>query len=87
MGVAVAWLLGELDKKYNVTEKVVAALDEISNNIENTVKAKKNELIEATENTLSSMAETVIDYAIDRIQKIIINTARHTLNNLPIQKL
>ncbi|MFK5915406.1 MAG: hypothetical protein QM484_13625 [Woeseiaceae bacterium] len=87
VGVAVAWLLGELDQKYNVTEKVIAALDELSDGIENTIQNKKNEIIDAAERTILSIADSVIDYAVDRIQKILVNTARHALDNLPVPKI
>jgi hypothetical protein len=83
VGVAVAWLLGELDQKYNVTEKVVAALDEISENIQTGLENKKKEIIEAGEKVVDS----VIDYAVERLQKILINVARHALDNLPVPKL
>jgi len=44
-------------------------------------------MIEASENAILSVTESVIDYAVERIQRIIINTARHALNNLPIPKI
>jgi len=87
VGVAVAWLLGELDQKYNVTEKVVAALDEMSESIQNTLLNTKQGIIETAENVVLSAVDSVIDYAVDRIQTILVNAARHALGNFSVPKI
>lgn len=79
IGIAVSWLLGELDQKYNVTEKVIEALDELSETIQASIQTQKQKVVDAGNKYVNSVAESVIDYAIDNAQQILINTAKHIL--------
>ncbi len=65
VGVAVSWLLGELDQHYNVTEKVIAGLDELSDSIENIIEAKKQEV----KNIADDVVEAAIDYTLNFAKK------------------
>ena len=72
-------MLGELDQKYNVTEKVIEALDELSETIQGSVETQKQKIVDAGNEYVNSVAESVIDYVIDSAQQILINTAKHML--------
>lgn len=79
IGIAISWLLGELDQKYNVTEKVVEALEELSDTIQASIQTQKQKIVDAGNEYVNSVSESVIDYAIDSAQQILINTAKHIL--------
>lgn len=69
IGVATNMLLEHLDEKYNVTDKVIAALEEIDEKgIQGIINEKKQALIKKGEDVLSDITESVIDYAIERVE-------------------
>ena len=68
-----------VDQKYNVTEKVIEALDELSETIQDSIQTQKQRIVDAGNEYVNSVAESVIDYAIDSAQQILINTEKHIL--------
>jgi len=77
VGVAFNYGLNELDKKYSITDRVVAGLDEI----ESDTRSLGNKIKQKTIRSAGQLTESVIDYAVDSIKRIVINTAKNTLNN------
>lgn len=76
VGVAVTAALNILDNHYGITARVIAGLDEMSDNIDYYVERKKQDIQSVANDTI----ESVIDYAIESVTKIIINTARHHID-------
>lgn len=77
VGVAFNYGLNELDKKYSITDRVVAGLDEMESN----ARALSNRFKQKATNSAGQLTESIIDYAVDSIKRIVINTAKNTLNN------
>jgi hypothetical protein len=77
VGVAFNYGLNELDKKYNITDRVVAGLDEM----ESDTRALGNRLKQKATRSANQLTESVIDYAVDSMKRIVINTAKNTLKN------
>lgn len=78
-GIGTSLLLDAIDKRYDVTERVIDAMEELGETpqkIREILKEKKKRLNLARDKTV----ETVFDYIIDEGRSILINTARHTLN-------
>ncbi|WP_226703418.1 hypothetical protein [Microbulbifer elongatus] len=75
VGLLVSYGLSKLDDHYEITTKLIAALDEL--------EQRKNVGLEKLQkNTVDFSGELVggaIDYAVDEARRILINTARHYL--------
>ena len=71
-----------LDEEFKITEKLIEALDELSDSIQTTAQNQKQALIEAGNEYINQAAETVIDYSIKTAKRIIINTALHFIGKL-----
>jgi len=84
VGVGVSYVLGELDKTYNVTDQVIAALDELSDGIEGSIQNTKQQISEKASDVVNTMTESVIDYVVENAQIIVINTAKHVLRKLMV---
>lgn len=76
VGVGVSYLLGKIDQKYGLSEKVVEALDEMGDDVNAYIKQKKDEAMRAG----AKVVESFVDYAIDRATTILIATAKHQIN-------
>ncbi|WP_075186664.1 hypothetical protein [Teredinibacter haidensis] len=76
VGVGVSYLLGKIDQKYGLSYKVVEALDEMGDDVNTYIKQKKDDAIRAG----AKVAESFVDYAIDRAKTILIATAKHQIN-------
>ena len=83
VGVVFNFGLNELDKKYSITDRVVSGLDEI----ESDTRAIGNRLKQKATRTAGQLTESVIDYTVDSMKRIVINTAKNTLNNFLFSKL
>ena len=78
VGVLAAYGLAKLDERFEITEKVIAMLDEMENGIRQVIEAKKRESMQLADR----MAESAIDYAVNTAQRIAIDTAKHILRRL-----
>lgn len=88
VGVAVSMLLTKLDEDYHITDKIIAALDEISEKgIDGIIAEKKAALIKTGQQLASDAAESVIDYAVERVQQIIIHTLRNIFRDMKVPHL
>lgn len=73
-GVGVAMLLDFADRKFKITEKIILALDEISEKgINGIIEERKQEIINKRNEITSNVIESVIDYAVEKIEKSIAN--------------
>lgn len=75
VGLLVSYGLSKLDNQYEITAKVIAALDEL----ERRNNAKLKQLQQGAFDTAGALVDGVIDYAVDEARRILINTARHYL--------
>lgn len=88
IGVGVSYALTKLDEKYGVTDKVIAALDEISEKgIQGIVRERKQALVRKGEELVSDAADSVIDYAIEAVQKVVIRSIHNLLRKMPLPSL
>lgn len=78
VGVGLTMLLEFADEKYGVTDKVIAALDEISEKgITGIINEKKANIINKGEHFAGEVIESVIDYAVEKIE----NSMRNIIDN------
>lgn len=75
IGLLTSVALNALDERYGITDKLITALDEISNNIGSRIENGKQQVSKA----VNEATESVIDYMIESVQRMIINIARHQL--------
>ena len=73
-GVGVAMLLEYADKKFKITEKIILALDEISEKgISGIIEEKKQVIINKGNIITNNAIDSVIDYAVEKIEKSLTN--------------
>lgn len=83
VGVGVAMLLEFADEKYGITNKLIAALDEISEKgIGGIIKEKKEMLVNNGKEAVSNIIESVIDYAIEKVEHSLKNVIDQLFRNL-----
>lgn len=88
VGIAVSFTLSYLDDKYHLTDKVIAALDEISEKgIQGIIEEKKQILVNKGNDIVNNATESIIDYATDKVQQILINTVNNFLRKLTTPQL
>ena len=87
VGVLVSVALTYIDDRYHITERVIAGLDELNEGIEAVVERKKQALISASHEITADVAESVIDYAMERAQRIFINMMNHWFKNLTTPRI
>lgn len=88
VGIGVSYALNELDKHYNITEKVIAALDEIyEKGVYGIVSEKRDKLVRQGKSSLNDAADSVIDYAVEKAEKIVIRAMRNILRNFTLPNL
>jgi hypothetical protein len=76
IGFFVSASLDYLDKKYGITDRVIAGLDEISDSVSEFVDNKKRELQNSVERSLDS----VIDYVLESAERIAIDWTKQQLD-------
>ncbi len=75
--------MAKLDDQFEITEKVIAMLDEMENGIRQVIEDKKRESMRLADR----MAESAIDFAVDTAQRIAIDTAKHILRRLLVPRV
>ena len=75
VGLLVSYGLAKLDNHYEITTKVIAALDEL----ERRKNVKLKQLQQDAAGLAGGLVDGVIDYAVDEAKRILINTAKHYL--------
>jgi len=88
VGALVSLALSYADEKYQLTDKVIAALDEIEEKgIQGIIEEKKQALINKGNAILNNATDSVIDYAIEKAQKIFVNTVNDFFRKLTTPQL
>jgi hypothetical protein len=88
IGVGVSFLLTELDERYRITEKLIAALDEISEKgISGVIEDGKQRVIKKGTKMVNDAAESVIDYAVEQVQQLLITTTNKFLRSMTMPTL
>jgi len=88
VGLLVSAALSWLDKQLQITERIIAALDEISEKgISGIVAEKKAEIVKTGEQIANKAAESVIDYAVEKVERIVVNLVRNFFNNIKIPQI
>lgn len=75
VGVITSMLLSALDEHYGITDKVIAGLDELGDDVNSYVRRAK----ENVERSAANAASEVLDYVVESATRIVINMAKHTL--------
>jgi hypothetical protein len=68
--------LAYLDKQYGITDKVIKALDEIGDDVE----SYYDNVTERLKKEANAALDSVIDYAIQSVQRTIVDMARHRID-------
>ncbi len=80
-------LLEYADKKFKITEKIILALDEISEKgISGIVEEKKQVVINKAQKITNNVIDSVIDYAVEKIEKSLTNIIDGLLRNFSTPK-
>jgi len=88
VGMYVSIELSNLDEKYKITEKIIAALDEISEKgITGVIAEKKAFVVRKGQEFANDTADSVIDYAVDKVERIVIDTIRKMVGNIKIPQI
>ncbi len=78
VGVLTSLILEEIDKKFGLTDKVIAGLDEMGRDITGYITEKKNQVQRSTAEVLGS----AIDYAIESAVSVTVNWAQRQITGL-----
>ena len=88
IGLGVTMLLDYADKKLGITEKVIAALDEISEKgINGIIEEKKQDVINKGKDIANNVIESVIDYAVEKAEDTINNIISQLFQNIRIPQI
>lgn len=88
VGIGVSYGLSVLDKRYKITDRLIAALDEIEEKgIQGVIDDRKNNLIKKGEQVVNDTIDSVIDYAIEKTQVIVISYINNFLRKMSVPKL
>ncbi|MEJ2756301.1 MAG: hypothetical protein P8104_10850, partial [Gammaproteobacteria bacterium] len=77
VGVLGSMALGEIDNYYGITDRVILALDELSQKGESKIQQTKQDLLDKA----GVAATQIIDYAIDSAKVVLIDAVKHQLHN------
>ncbi|MBL4706587.1 MAG: hypothetical protein JKY54_18810, partial [Flavobacteriales bacterium] len=75
VGVLTSMLLSALDKRYGITDKVIACLDELGDDVNSYIQRVKDNI----ERSVANAASEALDYVIESATRTVINTAKHSL--------
>jgi len=88
VGISASLFLAHVDEKYNITEKVIAALDEIEEKgIKGIIEEKKRGILNKGNELVNTATESVIDYAIESAQRVLLNTINRLLRNSVLPRI
>jgi len=88
IGVFVSYGLSKLDEHFGITDKVIAALDEISEkSIQGIIEEKKAAIVHKGQQFADEAVESVIEYAMEKVESIAIHTFRKILRNMSIPQI
>ena len=76
IGSITSLALGVLDDHYGITDRVIAGLDDIGENMQNEIESVKQSFYQKAGN----LAGSVFDYVVDSAKPVLINTAKHALD-------
>jgi hypothetical protein len=80
VGLLVSYGLSKLDDRYFITEKVIAALDEVEREAVAGMKRLEKGVLDAA----GKVVESAVDYTIAEARRLVIDTAKHHLyRNVP----
>ena len=75
VGLLVSVALTALDERYGITDRVIAALDEVSNSTVTHAQQAKRQLTQAANKATAS----VLDYVLESARQVIVDSAKHHL--------
>lgn len=87
VGLTVSFALTHVDEKYHITERVIAGLDELGENVQDMIEAKKRELVNKGNEAINKTIDSVIDYVLESAQQVIIDTLKHLFHKVTIPRL
>lgn len=76
VGIGVSMVLSALDEHYGITDKVIAGLDSMGEDISDRIAGAKQELIKKA----GQAAGSLLDYAVDSARTILVDAAKHSLD-------
>jgi hypothetical protein len=78
VGIGTSMALSVLDEHYGITDRVIAGLDDISADIGDRIEGVKQNFYR----NAGELVDSAFDYVVDSARAILINAARHTLDQL-----
>ena len=76
VGLLVSMALGEIDNQYNITDRIILGLDELSQDAKSQIHKTKGNILHKAGDAVAQ----IIDYAVDSAKVIIIDAAKHQLH-------
>ncbi len=76
-GLGMSWGLTAIDNKYEITINVVKGLDDLEKITKSKLKSTRRSIQKSIDKTI----DTTIDYIIDSVTRVIIDTAKHRLDD------
>jgi len=88
VGVGVTMLLEYADSELKITDRVIAALDEIEEKgIKGIIEEKKQAIVRKGNEIINGATESVIDYAIESTQRILLDAFNRLLRNTVMPRI
>lgn len=88
VGLLVSVAMAKLDEHYGITDKVIAALDEISEKgISGIIAEKKRLIVQRGSQVANDTVDSVIDYAVDKVQQILVQATRNFIRKMTLPSL
>lgn len=82
VGLLVSMALGEIDNQYNITDRIILGLDELSQDAKSQIHKTKGNILHKAGDAVAQ----IIDYAVDSAKVIIIDAAKHQLHKFLLAK-
>lgn len=76
VGTGTSMALSALDEHHGITDRVISCLDDIGEEIDDTIEDVQQKL----HRKAGGLANSVLDYAVDSAKAVLINTARHAID-------
>ena len=87
VGAGVAMLLEIMDERYKFTDKIISALDEISEKgISAIIEESKQKIINKVKSITDNAVDSVIDYAVEKVEDCLRNVVNQLMGRLSLPK-
>ena len=88
IGTLASGTLTWVDNKFKITDKIIAALDEISDKgIKGIIEEKRQAMVKKSGQLAGAAVDSVIDYAVEKAERIVVEAFRNLFSNIKIPQI